>query len=649
MVIDLHLTPSDWVALQQVLTQRVRLQVGRFRLWAVVVVPMASAALLVGFQGEPRGSVGLMGFAAGTLAMACAALWSSRLFRRQLMPDADGQVLGGLRLELSAEGIRTVRRAAVALTEWPALKGITRTDTHVFLWVDSVAAIIVPLRDVPQGAEALLEAIGGFTGPMPCVTTGIGRPFSSTTLRADDSPAAPDGLDPAARTPGFLPTLARRLTWRAVTPGATRVASSDSMIFACACTALAIWLGYDRYAAGRNAEWYLGSGMTGLAWYAIGAVALAWVLYRASLGAAPFRLLLASIVASLPLLLALGVAILLWVPPHRHAAAYAIPAVAALFYLKRSLTVAGDRAHSALLAGMLFIACFTAATNVAWVHPRFWIPTEPDDKRGARWAESERMLFAQADRIDAAAARMTPARDHWPDLFFVGFAGEAEEKVFAEEIKLAAHVVTERYGAAGRSLLLVNDKRDHDRWPIATVGGLRRALARVGARMNREDDVLFLMLSSHGSDDPVLSVSNGDWPLEQLDGRTLRAALDESGIHWRVIVISACHSGAFIPPLADDGTIVFAAAAKERTSFGCDDTADVTYFGQALMHDALPRADSLEDAFLRAKEIVAERERRENLPGSEPQAYYGSAIRSYWKQVEAARPRAGTDRAARAH
>ena len=123
----------------------------------------------------------------------------------------------------------------------------------------------------------------------------------------------------------------------------------------------------------------------------------------------------------------------------------------------------------------------------------------------------------------------------------------------------------------------------------------------------------------------------------------MRAALDDSGIRWRVIVISACHSGAFIGPLTDDGTIVLTAAAKERTSFGCDDAADLTYFGQALIRDALPQAASLEAAFERAKQIVAARERREKLRTSEPQAYYGSAIRGYWKRVEATRPRAGND------
>ena len=121
--------------------------------------------------------------------------------------------------------------------------------------------------------------------------------------------------------------------------------------------------------------------------------------------------------------------------------------------------------------------------------------------------------------------------------------------------------------------------------------------------MDLEDDVLFLMLTSHGSEQPSLTVSNGAWPLVQLDGRELRSALDASGIRWRVIVISACHSGAFIEPLASETTIVLSASAKERTSFGCDDKSELTYFGQALMRDALPRAESLASAFERAKQL----------------------------------------------
>jgi hypothetical protein len=158
--------------------------------------------------------------------------------------------------------------------------------------------------------------------------------------------------------------------------------------------------------------------------------------------------------------------------------------------------------------------------------------------------------------------------------------------------------------------------------------------------MDRSEDVLFLMLTSHGSDDPKLSVSNGAWPLESLDGKALRSALDESGIRWRVIVISACHAGAFIASLADESTILLTAAAQDLVSFGCSDESELTYFGEALFKNALPEAESLADAFERAKGLIAEREKREGQQASRPQAHYGRALLAYWTRIEEGRPRA---------
>jgi hypothetical protein len=538
-------------------------------------------------------------------------------------------------MEFSSEGIRTVRPISTAVTQWSALREITLTETHLFLWLDRLAAHIVPQRDLPDGPEALLDAIRGFAGPIPLVRAQGAR-ASSTAANLRPSPAGASASETAAPAPGFLATLARRLAWRRLPGAADGLGSSDAMILVCALAALGVWFAYDRHAAGPRAEWYLG-GLTSIVWYASGVLALAWVLHRASLGTAALRPLVASIVAGLPLLLALGISVRQWAPERTHAVGYALVVVAALGYLARSLSSAGGVSiRSTLLAGALFAALFAAATRAAWVHPHLWYAAH-DDEPSSGWADTERLLFSQAERIDAAVGRMASQRPHRPDVFFVGFAGVADQKVFAEELKLTERVVSERYGAAGRSLLLVNDKRDHDSWPIATVEGLRRALARVGARMDRAEDVLFLMLTSHGSDDPSLSVSNGTWPLEQLSGHELRAALDASGIRWRVIVISACHSGAFIEPLANENTIVLTAAAKDRTSFGCSDENDLTYFGQALMRDALPHADSLASAFERAKQLVAEREQREKLQASLPQAYFGSAISSYWKQVEGTR------------
>lgn len=89
------------------------------------------------------------------------------------------------------------------------------------------------------------------------------------------------------------------------------------------------------------------------------------------------------------------------------------------------------------------------------------------------------MLFAQQHRIDTALDSVESGDGSEPSVFFVGFAGVASQKVFAEEIKMAARVVASRYDTRHRELLLINDRRDREAYPLATVSGLRYALSGV--------------------------------------------------------------------------------------------------------------------------------------------------------------------------
>ena len=82
---------------------------------------------------------------------------------------------------------------------------------------------------------------------------------------------------------------------------------------------------------------------------------------------------------------------------------------------------------------------------------------------------------------------------------------------------LAAQVVGARFDAADRELLLINDRRDFDTYPLATLSGLQYALSAVAQKMDPDRDILFLALSSHGSPDPLLAVSNAGLPLAQID------------------------------------------------------------------------------------------------------------------------------------
>ena len=77
--------------------------------------------------------------------------------------------------------------------------------------------------------------------------------------------------------------------------------------------------------------------------------------------------------------------------------------------------------------------------------------------------------------------------------------------------------------------------------------------------------------------DAAFALNEGAWGM-----------LDASGIRWRIVVISACYAGGFIAALSDPHTVVMAAAAPDRTSFGCSTDSEMTFFTEALFKQALP-------------------------------------------------------------
>jgi hypothetical protein len=186
-------------------------------------------------------------------------------------------------------------------------------------------------------------------------------------------------------------------------------------------------------------------------------------------------------------------------------------------------------------------------------------------------------------------------------------------------------------------VLLLNDRRDLAAYPFASASSLRYTLKALAHVMNREDDVLFLALSSHGSPDATIEVSNTGMEEQPLGAKALAGMLAESGIRWRVIVVSACYSGLFVKPLGDDHTIVISASAKNRTSFGCSDTRDLTYFGEAFYRDAMPAGLSLRDAFDKARRAIHTREQVEGYKPSQPQSFFGPMMESKLVEMQRAR------------
>jgi hypothetical protein len=422
-----------------------------------------------------------------------------------------------------------------------------------------------------------------------------------------------------------LSTLLRLWCFR----GVGRISGPTQFFLICLTLVwLLLWVAIDWWEALPDPE-FLVAGIPLFPWYGLAILALAALLRGQSSPKPAFAqaLLLSLGLVPLPLLLAaLAVPFLGFVGLCIAAAAVLIYS---FFFLVRGLrSFTGASQRRAAFFGVAFLLAFLWFTDTLDAIPDVWAAPEvaeaPED--GDAHADAETVLFEQPMRIDRALAGVHSDASSIPKGFFLGFAGVGGQKVFAQEIGLASRVLSERYGMANRALSLINDERDLERAPIASVSGLRYALRGLAERMNLDRDVLFLVISSHGAKDPAIAVSNSDLPLNDMTDEDLAEALSDSGIKWRVIIISACYAGGFIDALKNPRTIVITAAAADRTSFGCSNDRDLTYFGEAFFRDALPGASSLRDAFNRAKAAIALRERRERIDASNPQAYFGAEL-----------------------
>ncbi len=282
-----------------------------------------------------------------------------------------------------------------------------------------------------------------------------------------------------------------------------------------------------------------------------------------------------------------------------------------------------------LVVLFLFLVNFMPRTE-------FWAPYR-GDLIGAQQSPilQEELFHAQDGLLDARLAELQPQRAGTADLYFVGFAPDGTQDVFGKELQTVSRLMQERFDAAGRSLLLSNDPATLGDLPIASATNLRAALERVGEIMDAEEDVLFLYVTTHGSENGELSVALPPLQLSQIRPAALARMLHDSGIKWKVLVISACYSGGFVEPLRDENTLIITATGASNQSFGCDNGADFTWYGKAYFDQALRRTRSFTEAFELARQAVAQREREQRLAASNPQMYVGAAMRDKLAGLEA--------------
>lgn len=222
------------------------------------------------------------------------------------------------------------------------------------------------------------------------------------------------------------------------------------------------------------------------------------------------------------------------------------------------------------------------------------------------------------------------------DLYALGVAGDGTEDVFRNEVEYFPQLAQQRLHARGALALVSHpDSLEAEPRPLATYENLQLALRGIAARMDPQEDLLLLYLTMHGTPEHELALYFPPFVEDALVPEDLRILLEEAGIRHRVLVISACYSGGFLPELRGPGTLLITASRQDRASFGCGSGSSVTWFGRAFLVEGLNRAGSFADAYEYATRRVRDWEKAEDVTASFPQLAVGERIRERLKRWRA--------------
>src|SRR5215813_8315182 len=123
----------------------------------------------------------------------------------------------------------------------------------------------------------------------------------------------------------------------------------------------------------------------------------------------------------------------------------------------------------------------------------------------------------------------------------VSFGLFGDQSVFRSEATGAAKIIADRFGH-GPIDVQYNSKKGGK----ATIETLATSLQTAAKGMDAENDVLFLILTTHGS--PAGVAVKAGRLTQMLTPPNLAGMLARTGVRHKAVVISACYSGVFIPP-----------------------------------------------------------------------------------------------------
>jgi hypothetical protein len=321
----------------------------------------------------------------------------------------------------------------------------------------------------------------------------------------------------------------------------------------------------------------------------------------------------------------------------------AVVALLRSFMQRRKLSLVGRVA-------LLWICLLIADALVP--HAPVFLPPDFDIRTANLWellragggalaasGELAKIEKAQPALLQAQIAHLAPQRKGVTDIYALGIAGWAEQDVFIKELDGGLESLSSVLPIKDRTVRLINNPDTLGTIPLANLQNFTAAVHAIGDIMDKDEDILVLLMTSHGSNHGFMLQVPG--ATTELTPQQVASTLDGAGIKNRVVIVSACYAGIFLPPLANDTTIVMTAADEKNTSFGCAPERDWTYFGDAFFRQSLHPGTDFENAFDHARILIQGWELMDHAQPSNPQAHFGPALVGKLEPLFAAGPDAG--------
>jgi hypothetical protein len=249
--------------------------------------------------------------------------------------------------------------------------------------------------------------------------------------------------------------------------------------------------------------------------------------------------------------------------------------------------------------------------------------------------------LAEHRRLDATLAAIPAQRKGVVDVYVLA-VGLDSDPVFGREAREAGKVLAHRYGAESSTVVLAgSDGSGESTLPRGSPDNIAVVLARFAEVMDKSEDVVILYTTSHGAQIGI-AYNDADQGYGFISPSRMWSMFGTLGIERRLVIVSACFSGVFVPMLATDDSAIITAADADHTSFGCQADNDWTFFGDALINHALRKRQPLQAADDEARGLVSQWEARGRITPSNPQIAIGPRAHLWLDALDARVPAAAT-------